>query len=521
MKNNKILLLLVILALAIRFLGIFNLPPALNRDEAAIGYNAYSILKTGKDEHGQSWPLSFQSIGDYKMPLYIYATVLPVKLFGLNELAIRFWSAFAGISTVILGYLIVLRLAKDKKTALITAAFFAFNPWSVFYSRIGFEANLALAFFLTGFYFINQGLKKLPGFIFGLGFFVLSLLTYSSSLIFIPLFFLLWLLLHRPRLTAVHWLSVAGFIAITVIIIMALMPVSSQKSNITIFSDPATIDYYHQTRTAVAAANPLLAKTWWNQYIFFARYFFSNYVKTFFPSFLLLKGGQHPWHQIPHMGYFTFVEIFLAIIGLYSLFKSRRPLTYILLGWLLLAPITSAITIDAPHATRSLYLLPVIIILAAFGFNTILKTNQLKHWLIKLLVGLYLINLLYFGYQYVFNYPKNIATFLPVGLKQAITFVNNNYPHQPVYLFNIQDSSYLYPLIYTSFDPRLFQQTAIWTPKDAAGLTNAYQFDRFAIVNSSKDIQSPAIVIAPQGTSFTGPNLNPLFFNGHYLVGLF
>ena len=103
---KKILFSIVVLSFITRFFNLGSLPPALNRDEAALGYNAYSILKTAKDEHGQFLPLSFKSIGDYKMPLYIYATVIPVKLFGLNDFSIRFWSALAGVISVVMIYLI-------------------------------------------------------------------------------------------------------------------------------------------------------------------------------------------------------------------------------------------------------------------------------------------------------------------------------------------------------------------------------------------------------------------------------
>ena len=52
MKINKIFFILI-LAIILRFIYI-NHTPALNPDEAALGYNAYSF-KTGKDEHGTSF----------------------------------------------------------------------------------------------------------------------------------------------------------------------------------------------------------------------------------------------------------------------------------------------------------------------------------------------------------------------------------------------------------------------------------------------------------------------------------
>src|SRR5581483_5962797 len=80
--------LLVILIAISAFLRLYNVtgdPPALYQDESAIGYNAYSILQTGKDEYGISHPLYFKSFGDYKLPVYIYSVVPSIKLFGLNE----------------------------------------------------------------------------------------------------------------------------------------------------------------------------------------------------------------------------------------------------------------------------------------------------------------------------------------------------------------------------------------------------------------------------------------------------
>ncbi|PJC80059.1 hypothetical protein CO009_02840, partial [Candidatus Shapirobacteria bacterium CG_4_8_14_3_um_filter_35_11] len=59
------LILIILLAVALRFWNINSLP-SLNPDEAALGYNAYSLLLTGKDEHGQAWPIHFKSFGDYK-----------------------------------------------------------------------------------------------------------------------------------------------------------------------------------------------------------------------------------------------------------------------------------------------------------------------------------------------------------------------------------------------------------------------------------------------------------------------
>lgn len=484
----KLVLAAVIIAIAVRFSGLGSLPAALNRDEAAIGYNAYSLLQTGEDEHGVSWPLNFQSIGDYKMPGYIYATMLPVKLFGLNEFSIRFWSALAGVVSVVMVYLI-----SQKPLAAILMAL---NPWAIFYSRIGFEANLALGLFLTGLWLILK--QRWWGYFFWL----LAALTYSSALIFIPIF-LFWL---RPKLG-----PTLAFLAAFSLIFISLWTVSIKKANVTIFSDPAIIDSFNRTRTQVFEQSPLLARTWWNQYVYFGRLTAGNYLKTFSPQFLLTRGGGHPWHQIPNMGYFYLAEVILAASGLIFIFKSKHPWRWWLLAWLLLAPLPAAITIDAPHATRSLFLLPVMLILAGYGWPK-KKLRQLA------LLVIYLANFIFFGYQYLICYPKKVTETLPVGLKESIKFVNNQHFAGQVYLTGIADSTYLYPLIYSNFDPAKFQEQAVWTGPDTAGLTNAYQFGDYTVVDDLADVSHPAALILPAKTIYFK---DPTFTSGNYKVYLF
>ncbi|PIZ48613.1 hypothetical protein COY29_03365, partial [Candidatus Woesebacteria bacterium CG_4_10_14_0_2_um_filter_39_14] len=155
-----ILGLILLISFVLRFYQLTENPPALNWDEVSHGYNAYSILKTGQDEWGVSWPGIFRAYGDYKLPVYIYATSLSISLFGLNDFAVRFPSALAGVLAVLLTYLLVKELFKNQKAALLAAFFLAISPWHLFTSRAAFEANLAAFLTLTGFYFFIQGFGK-------------------------------------------------------------------------------------------------------------------------------------------------------------------------------------------------------------------------------------------------------------------------------------------------------------------------------------------------------------------------
>src|SRR3989338_1471424 len=180
-------------------------PPSLDWDETAHGYNAYSILKTGKDEYGYKSPLSFRSFDDYKPPIYTYLVVPSVAVFGLTDFAIRFPSATLGVLAVLFTYLMVYELFKNKVIALLSALFLAISPWHLQFSRVAFETNsatfwsvLATWAFLRG---IASGeLKRtlwlsLSAIAFGANLFI-----YHNARVFIPIFSIILFLLFKDKL---------------------------------------------------------------------------------------------------------------------------------------------------------------------------------------------------------------------------------------------------------------------------------------------------------------------------------
>ena len=94
------LVLIVLLSSVFRLYQLGKTPNALEWDEVALGYDAYSILKTGRDQFGKFMPVTFRSLDDYKPPIYEYATVPSVAIFGLTPFAVRLPSALSGIGMV-------------------------------------------------------------------------------------------------------------------------------------------------------------------------------------------------------------------------------------------------------------------------------------------------------------------------------------------------------------------------------------------------------------------------------------
>src|SRR5512136_2220582 len=138
-----VLIGILLLAAGLRLAALERVPPALHVDEALNGYEAYSLLKTGRDEWGNPWPVTIRGFNDYRRPAIIYTAISVIALFGLNIFAIRATAALWGWLSVVLAY----RLGRDmlgRGTGLLFALMLAISPWHTFRSRMGMEYTLTM-----------------------------------------------------------------------------------------------------------------------------------------------------------------------------------------------------------------------------------------------------------------------------------------------------------------------------------------------------------------------------------------
>src|SRR3990170_2698782 len=121
-KNSKLLLVTILLIAAfLRLWKLSSVPVALFGDELDVGYHAYSILKTGRDYSGNFMPLHFQSLAEWRTPLYLYSTVPTVALFGISPLGVRLPAAIFGILGIWGFYLLIKELTKNELIALVSS----------------------------------------------------------------------------------------------------------------------------------------------------------------------------------------------------------------------------------------------------------------------------------------------------------------------------------------------------------------------------------------------------------------
>lgn len=216
------ILFLVIVAAVLRLWAFGTVPPSPDWDEAALGYNAYSILHTGKDEYGQFMPVVLRSFDDYKPALYAYLIIPFLFVFGLSIQAVRMPSVLFGIATVVAVFYLFEHLFNNKKLSFLIALLLAISPWHIQFSRIGFESNIGLAFNIFGTLFFLKGLKR-PSLLFvSLASFCGSLYVYQSEKVFTPLMLLLLVIIFWKQLYKVSKKYLIGVILFGILLVLPM-----------------------------------------------------------------------------------------------------------------------------------------------------------------------------------------------------------------------------------------------------------------------------------------------------------
>ncbi len=280
-KLKLILLAIFILALSIRLVGLGSIPASLNRDEAALGYNAYLLLSTGQDEWGKSWPIFLQSFGDYKLPGYVMALLPLIHFFGLQDWVVRFPSALSGSLLILPVYFFATNFIKRKWLALTVPYLIAISPVFIFFSRVGFEANVALLLFMTSLWLLVGGRWKRD--LAALVLLFLASITYNTPLFLLPFVAVFIAGMRGFKNPRKYILPVLGMTLLFVGMMAVLLPVTAQKGSITLLSDETTWMNWVTFRQSLSDwQKPLLG----SRYLYVATQMLSNLWNSFSYSFL-------------------------------------------------------------------------------------------------------------------------------------------------------------------------------------------------------------------------------------------
>jgi len=490
-----------IIAALVRLIGLSTNPPALNWDEVSHGYNAYSILKTGKDEWGKSFPLIFRAYGDYKLPAYIYTTVPFVWLLGLNAWSVRLPSVLAGTASVILIYFLIKKVTKDEKISVFASLFMALESWTVLVSRAALEANLANFFVLAAvFFFFKAKEGKTANLMFSFLFFGLSVWTYNTARVFTPLFVTGLLILYKKELfknftknNLLLSLLVLSLFFLPMIYQLIMPQGQARYGLVAIINDNALyeIGLLRQNTNY----SPLITRLIYNRVTYFVPRFINNYISHFDPRFLFFRGSGHYQFSLPGVGLLSFVHVLTFYWGVLVSLRERKKWQILFLSWLLLAPLAASVTRESPHALRSLIMAPAAVVFIAFGLKHILdkiKVIFYKYAFLALYLAILLLSYAAYINYYTGEYRNNYSWSWQYGTKQLVDYIKNRYENYDKFLVTKKyGEPHEFILFYWPWDPadyrndenlkRFYQSNWYWVDS----------FDKFYFLNDWEIVKGP------------------------------
>ena len=350
---------ILVVAGILRIYDISANPPGFFADEASFGYNAYSVLHTGKDEHGQI-AVFFEAFGEYKLPVYIYSLIPFIFTFGLTELAVRLTTAVYGVATVLVVYLLVRELFRHEALAVTAAAVLAILPWHVHYSRTGLgDITVHLFFLVLGLYFFILGTRRPAYWVFSTLAFVLALFSYRAAWVLVPLLLAVLALLYYREIRK-HWQ-----IALASCVPLALAATAILAHLLLTDNDRATQQWIFSLDLGTGET--------------IVR-FFRQYFSHFNPTFLFDEERQNLRHVVPGSGWLYWWQVPFIFLGALALMvRPSRP-KMLVLALLVLFPLASALSAGSPDTNRTLIGSVAFSIITAFGLITATRILINRDW---------------------------------------------------------------------------------------------------------------------------------------------
>lgn len=507
-RIEKIIVAVIILiSFLIKVYGLSKSPPSLNFDEAGLGYNAYSILKTGRDEYGNFLPLSLRSFNDYKPALYSYLSIPFIAVMGLNETSTRMVSVVAGTVSLLFLYFFLREFIKNKKLRYFAFMVLAFEPWRMHFSRVAFEANLSACFFIIGAWFLyeNRNLTKQKKSIFraisSVIFFGLAAYSYHGAraavplLIFLFIFDPLKLFFTKNFKKYKNWLikfkvKYLWLLLLFAILVSPVFLLNKSSQVLTRLRQENVFNRYYPftpdellTKEKNVWLNPTN-----NPIYYFSGIMVGHMLSNFSP--INLGGRVYHWvkgsdQYIPGFSMIGWAETIILVFGLVYLIKKikinfkNRFLVY----WILAAAAPAALTWNWFHPLRSMNLYPAIELILALGLVNLVEifNKYLTKALVKIIylgsIVLFLLSILFiivneYGYLSAISHGE----YQPGGFKEGVAVLarlQDNYDE--IIIDSPHAQNYIFFLFYQSFDPKIIQSYADKRP--APGIEGNLNFD--------------------------------------------
>lgn len=539
LRNKRLIILssIIILAATLRLFNLSSVPPSASLDESSIGYNAYSVLKTGVDEFGSFPLISQRGYDDWRRSTYLLMVVPSVAVLGLNSFAVRIPSVVLSILTVFALYYIVLEIFKKKDETAYYAAYLssfllAISPWHIYISRIGHESNACLSFLVFAVYFFLKGRKSAVHFFIAAIFFLLSLISYYTGQIFVPLFGLILLVFFGKEIiknilsSRINLLVSIFLVALTILVLWSVFSPESlirYRGTSTLSQEAHSKEFAERVelRNKAVKSGDFVGTIVYNRHLFFVQVLLDGYISHFKPEWLFTNPHSDSF-KAPHSGLLYLWQMPFILAGIYFLIRVKniqRNVKTLIFFWLILGPLPASIATQAPHAMRAYNIVPVYQIFIAFGFlffiNAFGKYKKAFYALTSLIA---IFSLWHFSLNYFVIFPKEQSKSFQYAFSQSVPFILKNQGSYKKIVFSNEDNlyqSYMIFLFHSKYDPFLYQKQGGTV---SGGYKEVHTFDQYEFrpILWNKEVK--------KGTLFIGnpkdiPKDKATLFESKYLDG--
>ena len=454
---RRALLLAAVLVLAgvLRLVALGSIPGPLSHDEAVKGYDAWSILHTGRDQYGARLPLVFRGIGDYREPAMPYLIVVSEAVFGPTAFAVRLPAALSGIALV-LGVYLLGSETFDRRAGMLAALLLAISPWHVQVSRLGFRSGLAPVCITFGLWLFLRALRRGGSLVPAGAVLGLSLYTYLGARAFLPLLVIGMVAIYGRTL----WLRPKRVLAG----LAALAAVAAPLGLWAVLHPAGFAGHTGDSFGWREAGGPLA----------FAGQAAAKYAAYLGPGNLVLHGDPYELPSTARFGVLYWPELLPFLAGVALLLLRRGRADCLVLWWLLVFPIAPALT-DGPPPDwlRSSTGLPVFELVTAAGAVWLwdrlgqriaeerLEWTRLRGiiasrgaiWLAAFALA---VNVAFFLRDYTTRFPARASWNFNDGMDEAVRVLTAmGARYDVIVLTNDIPAIHDYYLFYSRYDPRL------------------------------------------------------------------
>lgn len=371
-----------------------DVPLGINGDEAAIGYNAVLVARSGYDSSGRFLPLfvSAFNLTDWKQPITFYSTTLAFKLFGPSYALLRQVSIIFILVSATLVFLLTRELL-GLRAAFISLVIFIITPAVLIQSHLALENIAPIPFTILWLLMLTRYKNTLQHkYLYLAGLFLgIGLFTYPGMRLIFPVFFLLSLgliiYLNKHKNFRVNLFLLFKFAFVAAIFPTVMLFVKNQYPGaILAYNRPHDVPSYQE--------------------------FFLSYISSFDPSFLFITGDTTPYHSTGKQGVFLLATLPLFILGIIRIIRKKDLMLNFILLTFFLVPILYGLVGTIHRGSRLLVLLPLYALIATNGALTltVMRNKMSKLILVTIVALLILLNWVDFLRDYWYEYPKRVKS---------------------------------------------------------------------------------------------------------------